>query len=201
MPLIACRISSTDAWNLVSGTRCRCLLLLKGLPNVDVPIPSSYVRVTLPLAQLTLRFACMFTVTLMYAHLIPPFLEKLMCMDTGLSHPPAPTEISSNISQGKTCLPLFTAVTTSLTDNSDQDSYPSRRKRRPPRMRAAPHGRDVQVTVTKTIEFDVELRLEGAPAVPRRMCDEESGSDMPELTKEEQRMRSLELQLKQDLEI
>lgn len=90
----------------------------------------------------------------------------------------------------------------SLTGNSEQDSYPSRRGRRPPRMRAAPHGRDVQVTVTKTIEFDVELRLgEVAPAMPRRMCDEESGSDMPELTKEEQRMRSLELQMKQDLEI
>lgn len=68
--------------------------------------PHRMFGVTLPLTQLTLRFACVFTVTLMYAHLIPPSLEKLMCMDTGLSHPPAPTEISSNISQGKT---LFTA--------------------------------------------------------------------------------------------
>jgi len=85
----------------------------------------------------------------------------------------------------------------------DQDSHPSRRRRNPTRMRAAPrNARDVQVTVTKTIEFDVELRIgEGVTGVPQRLGDEESGSDMPGLTKEEQRIRSLELQLKQDLEI
>jgi len=66
----------------------------------------------------------------------------------------------------------------------------------------------VQVTVTKTIEFDVELRLAGE--VPQmssrgRMDDEESGSYLPEsdleLTEEEQQIRTLELQMKQDLEI
>ncbi|KAI0298686.1 hypothetical protein B0F90DRAFT_1668974 [Multifurca ochricompacta] len=85
---------------------------------------------------------------------------------------------------------------------SDQDSYPTRRKRKPPRMRAAPSGRDVQVTVTKTIEFDVELRLgEGPPALPSGIEDEESGYESHELTKEEQQIRTLELQMKQDLEI
>jgi len=64
----------------------------------------------------------------------------------------------------------------------------------------------VQVTVTKTIEFDVELRLaaEIAQRSPRAMMDdEESGSYSPEsvLTKEEQQIRTLELQMRQDLEI
>ena len=71
-------------------------------------------------------------------------------------------------------------------------------------MRAAPRsGRDVQVTVTKTIEFDVELRLgEGRPGLPsRKEEDEESGSYSPELTQEEQQIRTLELQMKHDLEI
>jgi len=91
---------------------------------------------------------------------------------------------------------------------SDQDSYSVRRGRKPRGMRAAPPpGRDVQVTVTKTIEFDVELRLAGevAQMSPRaRMDDEESGSSYSpesELTKEEQQIRTLELQMKQDLEI
>ncbi len=70
-------------------------------------------------------------------------------------------------------------------------------------MRTAPRsGRDVQVTVTKTIEFDVELRLaEGRPALPMRKEDEESGSYSLELTEEEQQIRTLELQMKHDLEI
>jgi hypothetical protein len=58
-------------------------------------------------------------------------------------------------------------------------------------------GRDVQVTVTKTIEFDVELRL-GDPPMLQGLEDEESGSD---LTKEEQQIRTLELQMRQDLEL
>ncbi|KAH9962866.1 hypothetical protein BC827DRAFT_1375620 [Russula dissimulans] len=90
---------------------------------------------------------------------------------------------------------------------SDQDSYPARRGRKPQGMQGAPRlGRDVQVTVTKTIEFDVELRLaaENAQRSPRAMMDdEESGSYSPEseLTKEEQQIRTLELQMRQDLEI
>jgi len=83
---------------------------------------------------------------------------------------------------------------------SDQDP---RSGRKPQGMRTAPRsGRDVQVTVTKTIEFDVELRLgEGQPALPMRMEDEESGAYSLELTEEEQQIRTLELQMKHDLEI
>jgi hypothetical protein len=85
--------------------------------------------------------------------------------------------------------------------NSDQDSYSLRRGRKPQGMRAR-SGRDVQVTVTKTIEFDVELRLgEGRPGLQERKEDEESGSYSPELTREEQQIRTLELQMKHDLEI
>jgi hypothetical protein len=70
-------------------------------------------------------------------------------------------------------------------------------------MQAAPRsGRDVQVTVTKTIEFDVELRLgEGRPGLQGRKEDEECGFYSPELTREEQQIRTLELQMKHDLEI
>jgi len=82
---------------------------------------------------------------------------------------------------------------------SDQDP---RSGRKPRGMRAAPSGRDVQVTVTKTIEFDVELRLDGGrPALPMRKEDEECGSYSLELTQEEQQIRTLELQMKHDLEI
>jgi len=86
---------------------------------------------------------------------------------------------------------------------SDQDSYAVRRGRKPQGMQAAARsGRDVQVTVTKTIEFDVELRLgEGRPALPSTKEDEESGYYSPELTHEEQQIRTLELQMKHDLEI
>jgi hypothetical protein len=63
-------------------------------------------------------------------------------------------------------------------------------------------GRDMQVTVTKTIEFDVELRLGGGRrALPSRMVDEESDHYCPVLTVEEQQIRTMELQMKQDLEI
>jgi hypothetical protein len=73
-------------------------------------------------------------------------------------------------------------------------------------MQAGPMpGRDVQVTVTKTIEFDVELRLgEGRvsrPGFHPAKEDEESGSYSPELSREEQQIRTLELQMKHDLEI
>jgi hypothetical protein len=86
---------------------------------------------------------------------------------------------------------------------SDQDSYSGRRGRKPQGMQAAPRsGRDVQVTVTKTIEFDVELRLgEGRPVLPSTKGDQESGFYSPDLTQEEQHIRTLELQMKHDLEI
>jgi hypothetical protein len=64
------------------------------------------------------------------------------------------------------------------------------------------HGQDVQVTVTKTVEFDVDLRLgEGVAAIPRKLGDEECAFESSGRTKKEQCMRSLELQLKHDLEI
>jgi len=60
----------------------------------------------------------------------------------------------------------------------------------------------MQVTVTKTIEFDVELRLGGHRPLTGRGLDEESGERYsPPLTDEEQQIRTLELQMKQDLEI
>jgi hypothetical protein len=59
-------------------------------------------------------------------------------------------------------------------------------------------GRDMQVTVTKTIEFDVELRMGGGHlAMPSRTVDEDYDFYSPE----EQQIRTLELQMKQDLEI
>ena len=88
-------------------------------------------------------------------------------------------------------------------DISDQDSYVVRRRRQPQGMQTVqPSGRDVQVTVTKTIEFDVELRRGGRRQVlPSRMADDDSEFYNPELTDEEQQIRTLELQMKQDLEI
>ncbi len=68
-------------------------------------------------------------------------------------------------------------------------------------------GLNVQVTVCKTIECDIEsscLRSEESlppvPALPSRM--EEKGDVQPrELTEEEQQIRTLEHQMKQDLDI
>jgi hypothetical protein len=60
----------------------------------------------------------------------------------------------------------------------------------------------MQVTVTKTIEFDVELCLgSGHRASPGRVADEESDAYSQPLTEEEQQIRTLELQMKHDLEI
>lgn len=64
-------------------------------------------------------------------------------------------------------------------------------------------GLSVQITVTKTIEYDIESRLqvdEIPPPLPSRMEDK-VGFDPPELTEEEQRFRTLEHQMKQDLDI
>jgi hypothetical protein len=65
---------------------------------------------------------------------------------------------------------------------------------------AAPSGRDVQVTVTTTIECDIESRWpvdESIPELPSRMKD----FHPLELTEEEQQIRALEYQMKQDLDI
>lgn len=86
----------------------------------------------------------------------------------------------------------------------DQNSHAVRRGRQPQGMQAAPRpgGRDMQVTVTKTIEFDVELRLEnGQRASPAGVVYEESDAYSQPLTEEEQQIRTLELQMKHDLEI
>jgi hypothetical protein len=87
---------------------------------------------------------------------------------------------------------------------SEHDSYAARRGRQPQGMQAMPvqrSGRDMQVTVTKTIEFDVELRLNGGRrALPPGVVDEDY-FDSPALTEEEQQIRTLELQMKHDLEI
>jgi hypothetical protein len=101
-------------------------------------------------------------------------------------------------------LPLFAARDVIDFGISDQKSYAARRGRRPRGMQAAPRsgGQDVQVTVTKTIEFDVELRLDsGHRALPGRAADEESEDYSQPLTEEEQQIRTLELQMKHDLEI
>ena len=83
---------------------------------------------------------------------------------------------------------------------SDQKSYAVRCGRQPRGMRAVPRpgGQDMQVTVTKTIEFDVELLDSGQLALP---VDEESEDYSQPLTEEEQQIRTLELQMKHDLEI
>jgi hypothetical protein len=76
---------------------------------------------------------------------------------------------------------------------SDQQSDALRRGRQLRGMQAAQRSaRDMQVTVTKTIEFDVEHRGR------RRMVDEDSEFA---LTEEEQQIRTLELQMKHDLEL
>ncbi|KAI0248736.1 hypothetical protein BJV78DRAFT_1233019 [Lactifluus subvellereus] len=85
---------------------------------------------------------------------------------------------------------------------NDQDSNPSRRRREVTWMRSASRNeRDVEITVNKTVAFDVELRLgKGAPATPSRMGDKESGSDTPEHKKEEQYIGNSGLQVKRGLE-
>jgi len=69
----------------------------------------------------------------------------------------------------------------------NQNSRPSYRRNESPRTCSVPpSGRDVEITVTKAIECDVELHpRERDPKIPSRMGDEESGSDTPEFTKEE----------------
>jgi hypothetical protein len=52
-----------------SGIRCFGVLLAKSVRNIDVPIPSEYVRGTLPLTQLIFHAVCLFTVVVLYAHL------------------------------------------------------------------------------------------------------------------------------------
>ncbi|KAI0266058.1 hypothetical protein BC834DRAFT_875279 [Gloeopeniophorella convolvens] len=96
---------------------------------------------------------------------------------------------------------------------SDQDSYPSRRRRRrAPRMRSGGAGgaaaRDVQVTVTKTIEFDVELHggavhdaSREEDAVAEGEEDEELDKAEAALEEAEEQVRTLELQMKQELQI
>jgi hypothetical protein len=143
-----------------------------------------------------------FLVTLMFVFLVFPLCFGILTdLDTGSSHHPELIEISSNISQGKVSVFHNIGGLIINSGNSDQDSHPSRRGRKPPRMHVTPRNGDVQVTITKTIEFDVELHI-GERGPPKQLRgDEESVLESRELTKEEQHMRSLERQLKHDLEI
>jgi hypothetical protein len=66
----------------------------------------------------------------------------------------------------------------------------------------APSGRDVQVTVTTTIECDTESRLsvhESLPELPSRV--EDKGEFHSLKSTEEQQIRILEHRMKQDLDI
>jgi hypothetical protein len=102
-------------------------------------------------------------------------------------------------------LPLFVARDVDDFNISEQNSHAVRRGRRPRGMQAVTRagGRDVQVTVTKTVEFDVELGLDGGRrALRRRAADEESEAPSSPLTEEEeQQIRTLELQMMHDLGI
>jgi hypothetical protein len=63
-------------------------------------------------------------------------------------------------------------------------------------------GRDVQVAITKTIEFDVEFHLDDDhQALPSRAVNEEIDCYSQALTEEEQQIRTIELQMKLDFEI
>lgn len=97
---------------------------------------------------------------------------------------------------------LFAARDIDDFDISDQDSYARRRGRQPRGMQPLPRacGRDVQVTVTKTIEFDVEHRQGSGHGHRALQGDEERAVYSPPLTEEEQQIRTLELQMKHDLE-
>ena len=108
-----------------------------------------------------------------------------MHMDTGLPHPPEPIEFSSNISQSRVSTYHFRNHSDDINPgkiSGEQNSYLLRRKNEPSLLRPAPpSGRDVEVTVTKTIEFGVEVHLrDGTPTTPSRMGDEESRSYTPE---------------------
>ncbi|KAI0248733.1 hypothetical protein BJV78DRAFT_769030 [Lactifluus subvellereus] len=81
---------------------------------------------------------------------------------------------------------------------NDQGSNPSRRRGEALRMHSAARNVDIEVTVSKKVAYDVELRL--GQGVPSRMGDEESGSDTPEPKKEEQYIGNSELQVKRGLE-
>jgi hypothetical protein len=72
----------------------------------------------------------------------------------------------------------------------------SDQRRQPQGMRVQRSGQDMLVTITKTIEFDVDFRLGRGRGV-----DEENEDYTPGLGKEEQQIQTLELQMKQDLEI
>jgi hypothetical protein len=80
------------------------------------------------------------------------------------------------------------------------------REHRPQENQAAASGRDVQVTVTTTIECDTESRLpvnESLPELPSRMEDKGEFHPLKALkpTEEEHQIWTLEHQMKQDLDI
>ena len=198
------KFNPSDAWNVVSGnSRFSRFLLLRAFSNrcsnTHIVCPGHcsicptnlYIRITLVLYS----YPC---VRLSASQKIS-FVGSFIIIQgdhvfTGISR-------SLSIYYGvKTGLLSFEASDILITVFSDQDSYSARRERRRPRgMQNMPRsGRDMQVTVTKTIEFDVELRMGGGHlAMPSRMVDEDYDFYSPE----EEQIRTLELQMKQDLEI
>ncbi len=77
------------------------------------------------------------------------------------------------------------------------------REQKPEGNQAVPRcGRGVQVTVTSTTEHDMESRLPMNESLPALPWTEEKGDIYPpELTEEEQQIRTLEHQMMQDLDI
>jgi hypothetical protein len=62
--------------------------------------------------------------------------------------------------------------------------------------------REVQVAVTKTIEFDVEVHMgNGREASPSNAVDEDIDDYYPVLTEEQHQIQKLEVRMKHDLEI
>jgi hypothetical protein len=190
----------TDAWNMVSNTRCFPFLVAQGTlnrcSNTRIVRSSPY-----PVGPTNL-YTC---ITLAYSH---PGVRLSACFSFG-GHSPSFSVISSSRAYrdlfqyitGYVSL-LFAARDHDVDDFgfSDQNSYAVRRGRQPRGMQASPRsgGRDMQVTVTKTIEFDVELRLESGQRV---LPGEEGDFYSRPLTEEEQQIQTLELQMKHDLEI
>jgi hypothetical protein len=181
-------------------------LLLKTF-SIDVPIPASYVLpVSTQLAPANLR-TC---ITLAYSYPSVRLFILLLIWGYSQGYSYSFRVITSSRAYrdlfqyitGWVSLLLFAARDVGDFCISDQNSYAMRRGRQPRGMQASPRpgGRDVQVTVTKTIEFDLELRPGSANrGLPGRGADEES--IYPPLTEEEQQIRTLELQMKHDLEI
>jgi hypothetical protein len=175
---------------LVSGTtsRCLCLLLAESVHNVDVPNTSSYVQVTLIGSTNFMFWPLVYSRPHVRSSYFTFLESSCLWIQGNCIHP----DISRS-------LPIYHEVRFQLNAfcnhsddinpgkiSSNQNSCPLNRKNNPPRIRPVlPSGQDIEVTVARMVEFDVELHLrESAPKIPSRMGDEESGSDTAKFTKE-----------------